>query len=563
MASRSLPVAALVALTFWGGAQGLSSTAAFHRLAAPEALPESAPAVLQGCAGFECVQRYVDTPDPAYAWHELPGQALAGELAGVGWKGHVLSMVSQRWLAPKDTNHPVWTHPLVVIVPEASGGCSGGGPAKAQEWSTLLVGGAQLNEQDVAAGVSAELPDVQSAIYLATRTCAVAAVVLQVPNQPFAFSADPARTARTEDEIKAYTWRHFLDQPGDAEWPIELPSAKAAVRAMDTVTSFLGQQGRSIKRFGLSGCSKRANAALMACGHDPRCELLMPCAMSGNTPGLMAGMMRSMGGTELAAKDYVANHVFDDPDEPEIAHLFGIIDSQSYASKLTMPKLWLNCASDDFFFPDHTALFWEDLPSPKYLFQRENAGHAGSLTGFNAPKGFLAPAAAFTNAILLDQPLPQITWKIDNATGEIVVQQLDGPAPSSVVVWSARSCKHSPRRDFRKITLDAAPQCLKCGTPIGPLCDISRSTQWAQRERLDANEKLWRVSVPTPSSGWEAFYVTFEFPPPVAHGDPLQVSTEASVVPFGRYPFPECHGKNCKGANTLVLLDEGSSGRAS
>merc|ERR1719373_343891 len=205
-----------------------------------------------------------------------------------------------------------------------------------------------------------------------------------------------------------------------------------------------------------------------------------------------------------------------------------------------MTKLWLNAASDDFFYPDHTENFWEDLPSPKDLF---------------------APVAAFTNAILLEQPLPQITWKIDNTSGEILVQQSGGPAPSSVTVWSSTTCAHMTRRDFRKVTLDPLPECLKCGIPLGPFCDISRATQWVEKERLDAGKTRWSARVPDPPAGWAAFYVAFEFPSPVAHGDPLQLSTEVSVVPFGRYPYslPDCGDKGCPGNHKLVLLSENST----
>jgi len=545
-AMRSL---ALLALS--RGAVALSG--AIHQKAigaAVEASRAAEHAPLSGCAGFDCVERYVNSPDAAYSWREESDQLLSGSLNGVAWKGYVLTMVSQRWLGETDTDRQVWSHPMVVVVPENLDSSA----EKVKEWATLVVGGAHSSYLDYEDGVTAKDKDMQAAIYMAVQTGSVAAVVLQVPNQPIVFKADPLRAVRIEDQIKAKTWRHFENETTSPEWLLELPNAKATVRAMDTVGSFSENLGLAVRRFGVMGCSKRANAALMACAHDSRCELVMPCSMTANTKVLYEQIMRSFGEPVAALFDYWKESVFANLDSPEFDQLVAIVDSGSYMEKLTMPKLWLNAVSDDFFAPDHTHAFWSNVPSPKYMFQRENAVHAGTLDTSN----FLAPAAAFTSFLLLDRPLPELSWSIDPSTGTLSIRQSVGDAPLSITVWSAKTCSASPRRDFRAVTIDRGKECKLCGVLQGAMCNVSSSTRWTKREQLNVTARAWDVSVPIPTKGWEAFFVTFDFGPARPEGEPLQLSSEVVVVPLDKYPYPDCRSPasaargGCKG-NRLVL----------
>jgi PhoPQ-activated pathogenicity-related protein len=72
---------------------------------------------------------------------------------------------------------------------------------------------------------------------LAVRTNTIAAVLYQVPNQPCGFSDDEWHP-RSEDDIIAYTWAHFIRNPEEVEWPLHIPMTKAAVRALDTLQTY-------------------------------------------------------------------------------------------------------------------------------------------------------------------------------------------------------------------------------------------------------------------------------------------------------------------------------------
>lgn len=489
---------------------------------------------LEGCSGFQCVERYVNVPDDAYSWKELPDSRFEGSIGGVSWIGHVLEVNSQRWLGSSDTDRQFWSHPVVVVVPQNLR--SGAGPA--QGWSSLVVGGASLARGVTAAPPGPQDEDVLSAVYLAVRTGTVAAALLQVPNQPLAFSTDPPGTKRYEDQIKAHTWRHFEMDPNSPEWLLELPNAKATVRTMDAIGNFSRQLGLEASRFGISGCSKRANAALMACALDSRCELVMPCSIAANTLDAYRRLMRSFGEPALALTSYFEEHVFEDLDVVSTQSLFAIVDAIGYLDKLKVPKLWLNSVSDDFFVPDHTTAFWSDLPGPKYLYQGENAAHSSYLSTY-----FQSPAAAFTSYYLSGKQLPEVTWSVDES-GQLSVRHLSGPIPVSTSVWSAMTCTSSPRQDFRQMSLDQGTACEACGVPVGSgalkMCNISAATRWLKERDLDPAEKSWNVAFDSPAAGWRGFYVALEFEPAETGSEPLRLSSEVVIVPLGKYPYPDC-----------------------
>merc|ERR1719291_364511 len=90
------------------GAAGLSNTAklqdaTLNLVGAGLAHEDTTVSPLGDCKGFQCIQRFVELPDAAYEWCEQRDQLLEGTLNGVAWKGHVLHLVSQRWLGPEDT----------------------------------------------------------------------------------------------------------------------------------------------------------------------------------------------------------------------------------------------------------------------------------------------------------------------------------------------------------------------------------------------------------------------------------------------------------------------------
>ena len=157
---------------------------------------------------------------------------------------------------------------------------------------------------------------------------------------------------------------------------------------------------------------------------------------------------------------------------------------------------------DQFFLPDSSQFYFNDLPGEKYLRYVPNVGH--SLKGSDAWETLFAYYAM----LLADKPRPTFAWKA-NGDETLVVTPTDKPA--EVRLWQATNPK---ARDFRKDTL-------------GPV--------WTS-EVLQANAAGEFVgTVPKPAEGWTAFMVELTYPTPAKV--PLKFTTDVHVTPT-TLPFP-------------------------
>jgi PhoPQ-activated pathogenicity-related protein len=131
-------------------------------------------------------------------------------------------MTSQTWRSAAEVDRPVWKHWMIVVKPDE---------VKSSK-SLLYISGGNNNS-------SAPKDADAQIIQIAMTTKSVVTELRMIPNQPLVFADD--KKPRTEDEMIAYTWDKYI-KTGDSLWPARLPMTKAAVRAMDTVTSLLGSE---------------------------------------------------------------------------------------------------------------------------------------------------------------------------------------------------------------------------------------------------------------------------------------------------------------------------------
>ena len=83
---------------------------------------------------------------------------------------------------------------------------------------------------------------------------------------------------RTEDEVIAYTFDHFLNDTSDTEWPALLPMTKAAVKAMDMAQQFVPTIAfnQQINGFVVTGGSKRGWTTWLTAAVDDRVVAIAP-----------------------------------------------------------------------------------------------------------------------------------------------------------------------------------------------------------------------------------------------------------------------------------------------
>ena len=427
------------------------------------------------------LDRYVAAPDPAFGWKVLR------QLPAEGAKATLLEMTSQRWLTEKEVQRPLWTHWVTVIVPEKV----------TSDAALLFITGGSLERQPPTAP-PAWLLDA------ARNTSTVTVELRLVPNQPVVFMDDPGKKPRTEDDFIAYTWDKYL-RTGDEKWPARLPMTKSAVRAMDAVTAFAKTAeggGHDVARFVVSGASKRGWTAWTTAAVDRRVIALVPAVIDVlNVEPSFVHHYRAYGKYSDAVDDYLAHGIMGWMGTREFRALMKIEEPYEYRDRLTMPKLMVNASGDEFFLPDSSQFYFDDLKGEKHVRYVPNTSHA------LAKSDALETVQAFYAAVVANTPRPEVKWTFErDGSIKVVAKQL----PSAVTLWQATN---PSARNFR---LDA----------IGPAY---------QPTPLKASgPNTWIGRIDAPPAGWTAFFVELTFAGPGKY--PLKVTSGIRVLP-DKLPF--------------------------
>jgi len=508
---------------------------------------------------------YVNKPDDAYHWFET-GVTFEDTLTNAGgeeckYTARVLNMTSQTWLTEDDfaegsKHYHTWWHFLTVIIPENVDYANGG-----MMW---ITGGSNNGANTNPAGPDTD--DIQIPGRIACNTRTVAVSLFQIPNQPVRFADDPRQQNRYEDAIIAFTWRKFIEDTSRPEWLLRLPMTKAAVRALDTVTSFISQRDGAedwAERFVVAGGSKRGWTTWTLGAVDSRVKGMVPIVMDlVNTFENIEHHYRAYGGWSFVLQDYVQENFTSFFRTPEAQLLADIVDPYSYFDRYTMDKFIINGPMDEFFQPDDSLWWYSDLPEPKHFYMVPNAEHS-MATGI--PR--VVPAlTAWIKGHLKNQRAPKFSWTIDGCADPLEDCDRSGDLrvyseekPSRVQLWKSTTSQSSGRRrDWRAANYNGRP-----GNPECPWLDANgiclnlavlfRSEDLNETE-AGSQEYSIHVDAPAGEARWTAFYANVHFPGPSpedAYNPDFSFTTEVSIIPT-RYPWPKCTDEpgpdNCQNA---------------
>jgi PhoPQ-activated pathogenicity-related protein len=158
-------------------------------------------------------------------------------------------------------------------------------------------------------------------------------------------------------------------------------------------------------------------------------------------------------------------------------------------------------AGDQFFLPDSSRFYFDELKGEKYLRYVPNADH--SLRGSDAMEGI----TAFQQMVIAGRARPVYSWTLEK-DGAIRVKS-ETP-PKQVLVWQATNPK---ARDFRLETIGKA---------------------YSSAELKPEADGSYVARVRAPEQGWTAFFaeLTFDSGGPY----PLKVTTAVRVLP-DKLPF--------------------------
>lgn len=420
---------------------------------------------------------YVAAADPAY------GFTLLNTVPGAGFTDYIIEMTSQTWRTAAEVDVPLWTHHLVVTVPDTVSTNAG----------LLFIDGGSS---------ASSVPSMNAVEWqtYATLTGSVCSALRQIPNQPLVFLDDPGLVPRTEDDQIAHAWEKFL-LGGDSEWLSRFPMTKAAVRAMDTITTFVAQPAQgshTVDQFVVAGASKRGWTTWTTAAVDSRVIAFAPFVIDLlNLEVSFLHHYAALGFWQPAVVDYENHAIFDWFGTRPLQDLNDLVDPYSYLSRYaSKPKYVYNSAGDQFFLPDSSQFYFDDLPGVKHLRYLPNSGHG--LDG-RAVEDFLP----WYDAILNSTTIPTFTWT--KALDGTLVVDTTGTTPSQVLLWQATN---PTDRNFNIDVIGSAYT-----SSVLPLSGVDEYT----------------ASLAPPGSGWTAFFVEITYPSTAAF--PFRFTTEVSVVP--------------------------------
>jgi PhoPQ-activated pathogenicity-related protein len=431
-------------------------------------------------ASETALDRYVAQADAAYRFK------LVRSYPNIDHTLHVIDMVSQTWLSPAEVDRTEWQHWLTIVVPRGI----------ASSTALLFIGGGNNND-------AAPLTVDSRLLSAANAARAAVAELHMVPNQPLTFKGEAK--GRTEDALVAYAWDKYL-RGGDPKWLPRLPMTKAAVRAMDTVAAFMKSKeggGHTIDKFVVAGASKRGWTTWTTAAVDKRVVAIVPMVIDLlNLEPSMTHHYRSYGRWAPAIQDYERMGIMKWLGTPQFRSLLETVEPYAYRDRYTMPKLIVNASGDEFFLPDSSQFYFDQLPQEKYLYYVPNTSH--SLNQNSAFESLVS----FFQSILNGTPRPQFSWTLPKEGG-IFLKVTDKPA--EVSLWQATNPN---ARDFRKDTLGLAYQ----STPL-----------------TEQGEGVYKAVVAPPKQGWTAYFVELVFPGNGRY--PFRFSTPVRVTPE-KLPYP-------------------------
>jgi len=420
------------------------------------------------------IDEYVAQLDASYKWTVVDRRSEDGVTTVT------IDLTSQTWLDFEQVNQPEWRHWLILSIPQN---------VRSDIGMLFIGGGSNRNSWPKASN--------EQTLTIARMTQTVVAELKMVPNQPLIFNKDGV--PRTEDDLIAYTWDQFLTG-AEPVWLARNAMVKSAVRAMDTVTNYTSMKENSdfrIDKFVIAGASKRGWTSWITAAVDKRVVGLIPIVIDVlNVDKSMRHHFSAYGFWAPAISDYVRHGIMERLSDPKLAELYEIVDPYHYIDRLDMPKLILNAAGDQFFLPDSSQFYYDDLIGPKLIRYVPNTDHS------MRDSDVLTSLIGFYDSIVSNIDLPSVSWTYPSEN--VLVLQSD-ISPTDATLWVA----NNPRaRDFRLETVGP----IYTPTPL-KLSDGDNQT----------------LQIPTPEKGWNAYFVEFTYD--IGAATPLKVSTEVKVIP--------------------------------
>ncbi|MCJ7446640.1 MAG: PhoPQ-activated pathogenicity-related family protein [Bacteroidales bacterium] len=398
------------------------------------------------------LQSYLKNKDKSFSWEVKEKYETDGLLVAD------LKLTSQEWRGIS------WNHQLTVI-----------SPAECTSDGALLFINSGSNKDGMPNWKGKDDGLLKMLAIIAAKNKAVVAVISQVPNQPLYDDL-------YEDALISFTLDNFKNDR-DFTWPLLFPMTKSAIRAMDAVQQYSKKELKHrIKRFVVSGASKRGWTTWLAGSQDPRITAIAPMVIDVlNMPVNIAYQKEAWGDYSIQIEDYVKLGIAQDLGSADGNDLVTMIDPYSYRTKLDMPKMIIMGTNDEYWTVDAIKNYFYDIPGENYIHYEPNVGH-----NLGGGRGAMQTLSAFFNIVINNKQHPDCNWIVNHDSTKTVLEVKASPELKKATLWIC----DSPDQDFR-------------------------DNKFVDQDILIENPSEIIIQVDHPVSGFRAFYLELTYPDPV------------------------------------------------
>lgn len=397
-------------------------------------------------------------------------------------------LFSQNW-SPDDMVKPVqWRHNVNIYIPDL-----------AKKERALVVINNGINYANGMHTLSTPTDFSEGTLAsIARNTKTIVISVSNIPNQYLTYRNDEKELK--EDDSVARSWALFMQSPEQRKLlPLHIPMVASVSQALRLAKKELTQW--NIKKFIVTGISKRGWTTWLAAIANPDVEGIIPFGIDIlNTDTALKHIYHSYGGNwPITFYPYYQEAIDKKIKSPQFHQLLKIIDplqyvNSLYKSRLAIPKYIVNASGDDFFVPDNTRFYYDNLPGRKSLRVVPNMDH------YTIPQIAESAIVPFLRRYQNQQELPYIS---SSAYKNILTLHLS-EKPVKIIRWTAIN---PVARDFR----------YACGIRYIPhVIDIP-------------SDNLVNIILNTPAAGWEATYIEATF------NDGYVATTQVYITPDGKY----------------------------
>ena len=314
--------------------------------------------------------------------------------------------------------------------------------------------------------------------------------------------------------------------------------AKSIIKAMDATQKILPE----IESFVLSGASKRGWAVWLAAIEDERVSAIIPIVIDAlNTQANIKHICDSYKGIcPISLRDYKAEGITERITSDGFTDLMTIEEplnylnsgKDKYIQRFSIPKYMIYASGDDFFVPDSSKFYFQQLPGNNYIRYLPHAMHYLAGNPISDALGNMDEVSDAVNSYLYftlnKTELPKVTWSFyDNN-----INIKSSTRPTAVKLWTANN---EEAHDFRFVNqhgdwhlkFKGFKAMLSNYLPIS-LCDPSYEMQEVEFTCKNNAPCQIDAKIPPYDKGWQASFVELYYE---VEGKEFIITTEVGITP--------------------------------